>query len=207
MKTGYIIFKNRDSRRADSVLIINGIVKFGYRRREGCWLCLGNIAYASTRGPLRKNFSEWKKYNITAEEVIRRGGELKEVVDNFLEQVIGFDDSFIGIFADKREAFVLEVVKGNYKIEGARRSAVRTNHFLLLDMLNEFEGLDESRRRLELVKELLKEKDVREVLQTPGVLRENTVATAVVEDKENEINVFSIFRGKRPRVIRASIIQ
>lgn len=184
MKTdkGYVIFKNRDSRAADSVLSISNIVKFGYRNRPGCWLCVGRIAYASARGPLRRSFNEWKKYNAVAEEIVSEKTSLEEAVDAFLDRALDIDDSFIGIFADAERAYVLEVVRGNYKVETLKNMALRTNHFLLLKGFNEgFRGLEESKRRLKMADELLRSGGVPETLKTPGILRKTTVATAVVE--------------------------
>ncbi len=195
---GYIVFKNRDSRRADSVLSIGDIVKFGYEERKGCWLCVGDIAYASARGPLRRSFQEWKKYNRIAERVVPSKKRLRKAVDAFLQEALQVNDSFVGIFANKRKVYVLEIVKGKYEIEEAKKSVVRTNHFLLLEEFNNgFRGLNESQERLYLAKRLLQEKSVHDVLLTPGILRENTVATGIVEVGE-EIRVFSRFYGEKP---------
>ncbi len=168
-KNGYIIFKNRDTKKeflTDNLFQkTEGLVKIGYKsERKGCWIGINRygIGFTSAKGPYREvpaGYFSWKKFNEIGEKVLKRAKSLDEAIGlfikNYKKQKIG--DSANILLSDKNHAYLLEFWLENIKIKKYSRFIFKTNHFELMGRLNQnLKSLNSSTKRLKKFRELFR---------------------------------------------------
>ena len=169
-KEGYILFKNRDTRKKylkdNSFQKTKNLVRIGYKSgRNGCWIGVNNygIGFTSAKGPYRKvseGYSTWIKFNEIGEKVLKKARNLEEAlnlfIDSYKKQKVG--ESANVLLCDKNRAYLLELCLGNVKIKKYSRSVFKTNHFELMKNFNKnFKSLNASLKRLKKFKNLFKD--------------------------------------------------